>query len=156
MLSTDSDTTKSRRYISRSELPNDKIVPISEIYAEYDRREQRRKGENRAKRNRSTSPDASWCLDRSDGTNRTLNTFEAERVRSLNTPGTQRIYPTAPSPSVLQLPINPTFNPFQTSPPPMPAEPKKLWVEETLTQGEIWEIQRREQEEAEVNYNIDI
>ena len=154
MLSTDSDTSNKYPYVSRSELPNDKVVPISEIYAAYDRREKRKRERSRSKSNKkearaepncSTSPDASWCLDRSDGTNRTLNTFE-----------TERLYPTAPSPSSLQLPINPAFNPFQTSPPPMPAAIPKLWTEETLTQGEIWEIQRREQAEAEVNYNIDI
>ena len=94
--------------------------------------------------NHSNSHDASWCLDRSDGTNQTLNTFEMEIAK-----------PSAPSPSYLQPP-NPAFNLFHTSPPPMPPTTPHLWSDETLTQGEIWEMQRRGEMEAEENYNIEI
>ena len=150
LLSEDSDTKMKYPYVSRSELPDDNVVPISEIYAAHARREKRKRNSSKKKSrqsdvsNHSNSHDASWCLDRSDGTNRTLNTFETEIAE-----------PSAPSPSYLQPP-NPAFNPFHMSPPPMPHTTPSLWTDETLTQGEIWEMQRRGELEAEEDYNIKI
>ena len=82
----------------------------------------------------TSSMDASWRLDRSDGTNRSLNLTEIAERR-----------PSAPTPMYPPLP----FNPFLSkSPPPMP-------LNTDLTLGELMEIERKEEEDEEeaANYN---
>ena len=87
------------------------------------------------------SMDASWCLDRSDGTNRSLNQSEIEERK-----------PTAPSPIYPQLPFNPYI---RKNPPPMPVNTPPpsnklggIWIDDTPNQGEL-----RGDEEEEMMYN---
>ena len=98
------------------------------------------------------SLDASWCLDRSDGTNRSLNQTEVEEKR-----------PTAPDQIYPPLPFNPYFGhspppfpvntppSFDHSPPPFPVNTPPSW-KDTPTLGEIMEMERQEELEA-AGYN---
>ena len=102
--------------------------------------------ESKAKRNIETSLDASWCLDRSDGTNRSLNQSEIEDKK-----------PSAPVPIYPQLPSNPFFR--QRNPPPMPVNTPPpnnklggIWIDDTLDQGEL---NRDEYEEMMYNHQIE-
>ena len=85
------------------------------------------------------SLDASWCLDRSDGTNRSLNETEIEDKRP-----SAPIYP--------QLSYNPYFG---DEPPPLPAiSPSSSWAD-TPTMGELEERARVEELEA-AGYNHEL
>lgn len=90
--------------------------------------------------NQTSSIDASWRLDRSDGKNRSLNLTEIEERR-----------PSAPIPMYPPLPFNPFFS---HSPPPLPINTPP-YRNNDLTLGELMEIERREEEgeEEEANYN---
>ena len=90
----------------------------------------------------TTSLDASWHLDRSDGTNRSLNISEIEEKR-----------PTAPEPVYPPLPFNPFF---EHSPPPFPINTPPAWNNDTPTLGELMEIERREEMEAGATYNHEL
>merc|ERR1712172_276866 len=93
-------------------------------------------------KNHTTSPDASWCLDRSDGTNRTLNTSEVEEKR-----------PTAPEQVYPPLPFNPFFG---NSPPPLPNNTPPAWKSRIPTLVELFELEKRETMESEASYNHEI
>ena len=85
------------------------------------------------------SLDASWCLDRSDGTNRSLNETEIEEKR-----------PSAPM--YPQLSFNPYYG---DGPPPFPTlSPSSSWAD-TPTMGELEERARMEELEA-TGYNHEI
>ena len=98
--------------------------------------------EEEIKDTNQTSIDASWRLDRSDGTNRSLNQSEIEDKRPS---APDSIYPTIP------LPFNPYF---RMNPPPMPIStppPRNrlggIWIDDTPTTGDP-----RGDEEEEMSY----
>ena len=91
--------------------------------------------------NQSSSLDASWHLDRSDGTNRSLNQTEIEERK-----------PIAPAPVYPPLPYNPFFG---SSPPPFPVNTPPFRNND-LTLGELMEIERREEMEEGATYNHDL
>ena len=103
--------------------------------------------------NSNSSLDASWCLDRSDGTNRSLNQTEIEDKK-----------PSAPNQVYPSLPFNPFFgnNPppipvshfFGTSPPPMPINTPPAWSNGP-TLGELMEIERQDLEDG-ATYNHEL
>merc|ERR1712030_283844 len=86
------------------------------------------------------SLDASWCLDRSDGTNRSLNETEIEDKR-----------PSAPDQIYPPLPFNPYFG---DGPPPFPPSSPSSWAD-TPTLGEIEERERQAELEAS-GYNHEL
>ena len=93
--------------------------------------------EEEIKDNQQSSMDASWCLDRSDGTNRQLNQSEIEKKK-----------PSAPNPIYPPLPFNPFF---RQNPPPMPINtppPRNklggIWIDDTPTLGEPGEEEEEE------------
>jgi len=95
--------------------------------------------------NQESSLDASWCLDRSDGTNRSLNQSEIKGGK-----------PSAPIPIYPQLPINPFF---RRNPPPMPVNTLPpntrlggIWIDDTPNQGEL---KREEEEEMMYNHQLE-
>lgn len=75
-------------------------------------------------------------LDRSDGTNRSLNFTEIEKQ------------PSAPIPMYPPIPFNPFFS---NSPLPIHTPP---YCNNDLTLGELMEIERREEEEANYNHKF--
>ena len=87
------------------------------------------------------SLDASWCLDRSDGTNRSLNQSEIEEKQ-----------PTAPHQIYPPLPFNPYF---ETSPPPIPPNTPPHW-NNTPMLGELMEIERQQELEEGAIYNHEL
>ena len=91
-------------------------------------------------KNSQPSLDASWCLDRSDGTNRSLNQSEIEDRK-----------PSAPNQVYPLLPFNPFFG---TSPPPMPINTPHSW-DNGPTLGELMEIERQEMEDG-ATYNHEL
>ena len=85
--------------------------------------------ENETRDIQQSSLDASWCLDRSDGTNRSLNQSEIEEKK-----------PSAPNPIYPPLPFNPYF---RQNPPPMPVNtppPRNklggIWIDDTPAEPE--------------------
>jgi len=101
--------------------------------------------ESKTTDNQETSLDASWCLDRSDGTNRSLNQSEIEERK-----------PSAPTPIYPQLPFNPYI---RRNPPPMPINTPPpnsklggIWIDDTPNQGEL---KRDEEEEMMYNHQLE-
>ena len=112
------------------------IIPQSELVPEMEQSSQNTEDDQ----NQQPSLDTSWCLDRSDGTNRSLNQSEIEDRK-----------PTAPSQVYPSLPFNPFF---RNSPPPFPINTPPSW-NNGPTLGELMEIERQEMEEG-ATYNHEL
>jgi len=135
---------------SNKETSEEKSLDITQELASKPRIKKKRKApaipkESKTTNNKESSLDASWCLDRSDGTNRTLNQSEIEDKK-----------PSAPVPIYPQLPINPFF---KRNPPPMPVNTLPpntslggIWIDDTPNQGEL---KREEEEEMMYNHQLE-